>query len=886
MKKIFLKLLTFCVLAVIANPVFAAEQKNKEYVTQKLPSGQTVIVVPVNNNPIVTIDTWIKTGSINENDKNSGVAHFLEHLFFKGTEKTPPGEFDRILESKGGVTNAATSKDFTHYYITIPSKEFDKALELHADMLLSPLIPRKEMEKERLVVLEEISKGLDSPKSVMYNNLFKLIYTQNEPYHPYFRPVIGSKEVIETITREEILDFYNQWYSPRNMTTVIAGDVDPDYAIKKVAELFVDNNKVYKEGIYPKVPAIQKQLRTIEKKDINTGYMAIAYKVPKFKEDKDGYALDVLSTILGDSRSSVLNQKLKEERQLVYSILASNSTFMDDGIFVIQSSFKPENLKAVEDEIFKVIDSVKKGGITEDEVKKAINMAKTSTYYSRESVSNISNELGYLTLFWGNTWYYDNYLDNIERVKKEDVIRVAKKYLDKNKTAISIVIPKNEVKETAENNTKEISNVVEKVQPAKLIEQNKNVAKYALSNGAALIVKKNAANSIIAVDIQALGGNHLEKIPGVASVAASSASKGTREMDSETFAKVLDERGIKLALSSGNDTFDISLLTTVNEVDYAFKILDDVINQPLFANSEIEKVKKLKLASLKQLKDSPLNIAVDEFKAIAFKGSVYGNNSVILEKNIPNISRGDVIDYYNTVLNPKNLVITVVGNVEAEKIADTMTKIFEEKGKGDKICLKDLKTEQFALEKNIEKTITKDDTKTAWVLIGYKTDTVYNQKDLAALKVINAILGEGMSSRLFKSLREEKGLAYTVGSTLLQNAQDGAFIAYIGTNNKSVDTAYEGMLKEINLLKTEFVSNKELNEAKDKILGNILISLETNMDDASLLGRYGALGYDINHLEEYKNAIMNVTQSEILSVANKYFSKPYINVTVRDNLSE
>ncbi len=344
----------------------AKANEQKDYVVQKLPSGQTVIVMPVNSNPIVTIDTWIKTGSINENDKNSGVAHFLEHLFFKGTEKTPPGEFDRILESKGGVTNAATSKDFTHYYITIPAKEFDKALELHADMLLNPMIPRKELEKERLVVLEEISKGQDNPRNVMYNNLFKVIYTQNEPYHPYFRPVIGSKEVIETITREEILDFYNKWYSPHNMTTVIAGDIDPNYAIKKVSELFNNNDKTYQEGIYPKTPVIQKQLRVEEKKDINTGYMAIAFKAPKFKEDKDGYALDVLSTILGDSRSSILNQKLKEEKQLVYSILASNSTFMDDGLFVIQTSFKLNNLKSVEDGIFKEIDLIKKGGITDE----------------------------------------------------------------------------------------------------------------------------------------------------------------------------------------------------------------------------------------------------------------------------------------------------------------------------------------------------------------------------------------------------------------------------------------------------------------------------------------------------------------------------------------
>lgn len=862
----------------------AKANEQKDYVVQKLPSGQTVIVMPVNSNPIVTIDTWIKTGSINENDKNSGVAHFLEHLFFKGTEKTPPGEFDRILESKGGVTNAATSKDFTHYYITIPAKEFDKALELHADMLLNPMIPRKELEKERLVVLEEISKGQDNPRNVMYNNLFKVIYTQNEPYHPYFRPVIGSKEVIETITREEILDFYNKWYSPHNMTTVIAGDIDPNYAIKKVSELFNNNDKTYQEGIYPKTPVIQKQLRVEEKKDINTGYMAIAFKAPKFKEDKDGYALDVLSTILGDSRSSILNQKLKEEKQLVYSILASNSTFMDDGLFVIQTSFKLNNLKSVEDGIFKEIDLIKKGGITDEQVKKAINMIKTSTYYSRESISNISNELGYLTLFWGNTWYYDNYLNNIEKVTKDDVIKAARKYLDKNKCAISTVLPKNKTVE--DNNTKEISNVAEEIKPTKLIESGKNIEKYELSNGAKLIIKKNPVNSIIAIDIQALGGNFLEKTPGVATVAASSAVKGTKNMDSETFAKVLDEKGIKLSLSSGNDTFDISLLTTKNEFDNALSILDDVINQPLFSNSEIEKVKKLKLAGLKQLKDNPLNIAVDEFKGIAFKDSVYGHNSIVLKENIPNISRGDVVEYYNTVLDPKNLVITVAGNVENEKVINKMTKIFKDKGQ-KQICLKDLKDNQKAVQfipnENIEKTIIKEDTKTAWVLVGYKTDNIYNQKDLATLKVINAILGEGMSSRLFKNLRDKQGLAYSVGSTVLQNVQDGAFIAYIGTNNKNVEVAKNGILKEINRMKTEFVSAKELEEAKDKILGNILISLETNMDDAALLGWYGALGYDINHLEDYKNCILNVTQSDILAAANKYFSQPYINVTIMDN---
>ena len=157
-----------------------------DFTVQKLPNGQTLVVQEVKNNPIVTIDTWVKTGSVNENDSNSGVSHFLEHLFFKGTKLHPAGEFDKILESKGAIVNAATSKDFTHYYITIPSEHFDTAMELHSDLLLNPQIPRKELEKERKVVLEEIAKDGNTPSKMVYDNLNDMMYTT----HPYKRKVI------------------------------------------------------------------------------------------------------------------------------------------------------------------------------------------------------------------------------------------------------------------------------------------------------------------------------------------------------------------------------------------------------------------------------------------------------------------------------------------------------------------------------------------------------------------------------------------------------------------------------------------------------------------------------------------------------------------------
>ena len=221
MKKYVLLLFIF----IFGNCVFATD-----FNVYKGNNGHTIIVKQVTSNPIVIIDTWVKTGSINENDKNNGVSHFLEHLFFKGTEKNPPGTFDKLLESKGAVTNAATSKDFTHYYIKIPSKDFDLALGLHADMLLNPQIPRNEMEQERKVVLEEIAKDKNSPRDMVYDNLNELIYK----VHPYKREVLGKSKIIETITREEVLDYYYKNYSPENMVTIVIGDVNPDETAKKV----------------------------------------------------------------------------------------------------------------------------------------------------------------------------------------------------------------------------------------------------------------------------------------------------------------------------------------------------------------------------------------------------------------------------------------------------------------------------------------------------------------------------------------------------------------------------------------------------------------------------------------------------------------------------
>ncbi len=867
MKKfaIFLLMIFLC----IGQNVFALD-----YSTFKLDNGQTVIIKEVHDNPIVTIDTWIKTGSINENDQNNGVAHFLEHLFFKGTTKHPTGEFDKILESKGALTNAATSKDFTHYYITIPSQDFETAMDLHADMLLNPLIPRKELEKERKVVIEEIAKTNDNPENKLYENMINAFYIN----HPYKRKVIGKKEIIEKISRDEILSFYNCWYNPENMITVVVGDVDTQNAINLIKQNFNKKETQKTQKIkYKTDKNIEHQIEIVDKANIKTGYLIIGFRGVPQENRADSYALDVLATILGDGRSSKLYQGVKEQKQLAYSISAGHASMKDDSLVFVRANFVPANKEKLKKAIFYEIQKVTNGNFDEQDINTAKSIIERDTFYSRESTSNIANELGYTTLVYGDSKYYDEYIQNIKKVTKSDIVRVAKKYLNPNHAVISIILPESETTE----NIKKINNI-EKKEPV-IIKNDKNITQYKLSNNINLIINHNQLNDIVAMQIYAKGGNFVAKKQGVGNITAAGMMKGTRKYSAIDLSQTMEQNGIQIAPANNSDYFSISIKTTKNDLDLTFDLLNEIVNNASFDAQEIEKIKTEQIYAIQRSRDIPSSVAFEDFKTAIWAGTPYGITGKVLEKTIPTISRQDVIDFYTSVFCPENLVISINGNVDDKAIINKLSDIFYEKKnctasnfdyKKYKNCFK-----QLSQNKIIK---TNKESEAAWVVIGWLTDgiTENSKKDLASLQVIDSILGTGMSSRLFNRLRDEQGLAYQVGSTFLPNINQGVFAVYIGTNPKTALHSKNELLKEINLLKKEFVSDKELQEAKDKILGNFILAQETNMEKASTLGWFEISGRGIDYINEYPQLIKSITAADVIKAANKYFDAPSVTTIV------
>ncbi len=321
----------------------------------RLDNGLTIVHQHTPNTPVVAVDVWVKAGSISEPDAWSGMAHFLEHMLFKGTERLCPGAFDLAIESRGGITNAATSHDYAHYFITTASQHLEEALPYLAELLLNAAIPDDEFVRERYVVLEEIRQAYDNPDWIAFQALTESVYQR----HPYGRPILGTEETLMPLRPEEMRQFHRSYYQPENMAIVIVGDITRDAAVELIDRTFhpflgrVDcpRNTVEAE---PPITDIRRQelwLPRLEQARLMMAWLGPGIDSPIQGIDQqlqDAYGLDVLSVLLAEGRTSRLVRELREERELVQAVSSGFSLQKESGLFTISAWLEPENLERVE----------------------------------------------------------------------------------------------------------------------------------------------------------------------------------------------------------------------------------------------------------------------------------------------------------------------------------------------------------------------------------------------------------------------------------------------------------------------------------------------------------------------------------------------------------
>nr|WP_119184357.1 pitrilysin family protein [Malaciobacter marinus] len=419
-----------------------------KYYTKSLENGLQIVAIPMDNGSnVVTTDVFYKVGSKDEKMGKSGIAHMLEHLNFKSTKNLKSGEFDEIVKGFGGVNNASTSFDYTHYYIKSSSKNMGKSLELFAELMQNLTLKDEEFQPERDVVAEERRWRTDNnPMGYMQFRLFNNAYI----YHPYHWTPIGFMNDIKNWNIEDIRNFHSTFYQPKNAIIVVAGDINKDEVFEQTKKYF-DNIKNSKEIIrqsYTVEPKQDGAKRLIIKKDSQVEMLAMAYHIPNF-EHKDQVALSALSELLSSGKSSILHKVLVDEKKLVNSIYAYNIELKDPGLFLFFAVCNQDvKTKDVEKEILKIIKDIKKGNISKKDIEKIKINTKADFIFSLENSSSVASILG-------SYFVRDNikplfeYEQNIEKLKKSDIIEVAKKYLIKDNST-TVILKKGEKDEKEE----------------------------------------------------------------------------------------------------------------------------------------------------------------------------------------------------------------------------------------------------------------------------------------------------------------------------------------------------------------------------------------------------------------------------------------------------
>lgn len=397
-----------------------------------LDNGLQVIVVENNRVPVVTHMVWYRTGAADEPRGKSGIAHFMEHLMFKGSEGLKAGEFSKIVRNLGGNDNAFTSQDYTAYFQSIASEHLEKVMTMESGRMRGMNPPEEEVTSERKVILEERSQRTDNDPRAQFSESLNAALFVN---HPYGTPVIGWAHEMNELSRQDAMDFYNHWYAPNNAILVVSGDVKADEVFDLARKTYGKLEKVDTplRHFTMSPPLVGSKILEFSHPSIRQPELRRVFRVPSFHQDKEeSLALQVLEDIFGSGSTSRLYKSLVIDQKLATSAgLHYNGTAWDDGTVTIhanpaEGTDLADLQSAIDTELAKLI----KDGITEKELADSLTRLQAEAIYARDSLSGPAMVIGY-SLITGST------LDDVEywprdiaKVTGKQVQEVAAKYLD------------------------------------------------------------------------------------------------------------------------------------------------------------------------------------------------------------------------------------------------------------------------------------------------------------------------------------------------------------------------------------------------------------------------------------------------------------------------
>jgi zinc protease len=842
-----------------------------------LHNGLTVLVRRDSSAPVVAIVTYVKAGYFDETDDVVGIAHVLEHMFFKGTAKRGVGDLARETKAVGGYLNAATIYDHTVYYTVLPSSGFATGLDVQFDAYANSIIDAEELARELEVIIQEAKRKSDNPGAVATETLYEVLHDR----HRIRRWRIGREPGLRALRRDAMVHFYRNFYHPGNTVLTIVGDVDPDETIRAVTEKF--------GALSTGTPALSPgpteegvaEFRYRELSgDIGQSQIAMGWRTPPTLHD-DTPGLDVLSTVLGGGRASRLYRAVREKK-LASSVSAYDYTPTTLGVFVIHAETSPERAAEAGRAIWAQLRAVREDGVSDAEVVRAKRLYESRWVRRLEDMEGQANYLAEWEAL-GDWRRGEQYLERALSVSAEELTALARRYLDPDRAGIVVYRPDGTPQIAA--SASEMRALLDAAPPAEVLppslptpaapavhtrlrieREEAGVRVYRTSTGTPLLVRRKPG-ALVHAGVFAIGGAREEPAneAGLTSMLTRSALKGTERRSAAQIAEESELLGGSVSGGTASESFGWSMSVPARYAEEAVALLADVAQSPTIPDAALETERSIALSDLAALRDDMYRYPMRLATTAAFAGHPYGIPATGDETTLPRITAERVREWHRLRFLNGPAVIAIVGDADQDELAAMIAAQFGELLGGEPAPL-DAPVWPDAVVQRVEQR-EKAQTALAMLFPGpSRTDSTRFAAEMIAG------VASGLGGRFFDELRDKQSLGYSVQAFASERALAGAFGAYIATSPEKESQARRGLLGEFSKLREEPVTPKELEQAQTYAIGTHAIRQQSggavlgDMVDAYLFG-------ELRELMEFDSRVRGVTAEQMRTIARTYFDE-------------
>ncbi|MEN8006831.1 MAG: pitrilysin family protein [Candidatus Krumholzibacteriota bacterium] len=865
--------------------------------TARFPNGLKVIIKEDHRTPVAICNVWVRVGSNREPNALRGWSHGIEHMLFKGTARRDEGDFANEVAEAGGATNAGTGYETTNYHITTPANALPAAVDILADALFHSTFIPESLDAEREVLVHENHMYDDIPFGfgVTWRWGMELAFDRS----PYHHPIGGRDDNLRDRDRDDIMAFWRSAYRPDNMTVVVVGDVDPDETFALLETRFADPGVDFPGTVDPGVGIVaeptveptQTELRLrVERGDINKVYAKLLFPGPG-ESDGRKHVLSVVRRVLSDGRSCRLYRELHEEKKLVDNFTVMTETGPREGVVMVDIETDAERLPGALAEIARILEDLTVNSCTDQELERARTRVARSFLFGAETVQGQASNLGHHEVMDDFEGAF-HFPDRVARVTRGDVSGLCRDLFRLGNLNCVIYLP-DDTDTAAHSIPTEAGALKSLLEPVlndgSVAELEFGTGKPAaaelpvpavppftgqaaepfrteyLTCGVEVDFRVDPAVPILSVALTLKGGATGETAAdaGLATLTQMVQIKGTGQLDSESLHELLEGEGAALSPLTDRDYGGLTLSGLADRMDQALELTAQLIHEPSFLESEIEQERRLALEQLAAIADSPFQAAAVRLRESVYGDHPYGRPLPGTVESLPNLGREELLAQHRRIWTRENLRIVVSGALDPERLLGRLDDLLADLPAGTSVP--DPDPGPALLPQGIEAARIEKKQNQSVVLVAWPGphSPAENRVPLMMLKeVLN-----GQSGRLFESLRNQRSLCYNTGTLNTAGFGQGMFMGYVLTAPDTETAARDALVDELREMTASLVPTVEFERARAKLLGNLLISAQSNGARVGRTLRDRLYGRSPNDLDLLIQAIAACTADEVREVA-------------------